>query len=81
VEHYSPHHPRRTLELPERFEGRSHFGHEVFRLFPRREVAALVELVVVDEIWIRLPCPVPWALKDLIWKLSSGCGGFERLTF
>ena len=40
-------------KLPQRFEGRAHFADEQFRLFPRREVGAFGELVVVDELHIR----------------------------
>ena len=42
------------------------------RLFPSRKVPAFVELVVVDEIGIRLLCPTPRGLIELIREGAHG---------
>ena len=42
------------------------------RLLKGREVAALVELVVMDELGIRTLCPTPRGGVDLIWKDADG---------
>src|SRR5215213_9209062 len=39
-----------SLELAQRFERRSDLGSEEFRLFERREVTALVDLVPINEL-------------------------------
>ena len=41
--------PQPTALLPERLERRAHLGREQLRLLPRREVAALLDLVEVDQ--------------------------------
>src|SRR5262249_46971561 len=53
------------LRLPKRFEGRSHFRREELRLFPRGEVPALLQPVVVDELWVRSFCPTLGRRVDL----------------
>jgi hypothetical protein len=44
-----------------------HFLQEL-RLFPRRKVPALVELVVMDEVGIGLLRPTPRRMVDLVRK-------------
>jgi hypothetical protein len=41
---------------------------EQLGLLPRREVTALVNLVVIDELWICLLCPTPRGLILLAGK-------------
>src|SRR5215218_6260343 len=60
-----------TLEhghLPKRPEGGAQLLGEKLRLLPGGEVAALVDLVVVDEVGIRLLCPTARRLILLAWK-------------
>src|SRR5829696_7711656 len=48
-----------TFELLQRREARAHLPHEELRLLPGGEVCAFVELVVVDQLGIRLLRPTP----------------------
>src|SRR6266481_8692807 len=57
-----------AIRSAQRFEPRAKFGHEDLRLFPRREVSAFVDLVVVDELGIRLLRPAPRGLIELVRK-------------
>src|SRR6266849_8406100 len=68
-----------VLRWTQRPERRSHLRAEELRLFPRREVTALVELVVINELGIRLLCPTPWSCIDLVWKYTHGSR--DRHTF
>src|SRR5207247_5424435 len=43
-------HPPHDIDLPQRLERRAHLRREELRLFPRREVPALVRLVEVGEL-------------------------------
>src|SRR5262249_33636476 len=61
-----------SFRLAQRPERRSDFGGEKLRLFPRREVAALVNLVVVDKFGICALCPTPRGLILLAGKDSYG---------
>src|SRR3954463_10798294 len=49
-------------------EPRAQLFHEELRLFPRREVPALVELVVMDEPGIRPLRPAPRRRDDVVGK-------------
>jgi len=53
---------------PQRFERRSRFGSEVFRLFPHREVTALLDLIPIDELVIGTLDPASWRTVDLAGK-------------
>src|SRR5829696_289064 len=53
----------RDLHPPHRLERRAELGREELRLFPRREVAALFDLVVVDEFRV---CPLRPAPRGLV---------------
>ena len=55
-------------ELQERPQPRAQLFHEELRLVPCREVAALVEFVVVDELGIRTLRPAPRCLVELAGK-------------
>src|SRR5438309_11490472 len=52
-------------ELAQRLERRAHLRREEQRLFPRREVPALVHLVEVGELRIAALRPAPGGLVDL----------------
>src|SRR5213594_3902544 len=56
------------LHLPQRLEPYAHLIHQKLRLFPRRKVPALVELVVMDEPGIRPLRPAPRCSDDLVRK-------------
>src|SRR3954451_15579584 len=47
-------------------EGRPDFFGEDLRLLPGGEVAAFVDFVEVDELWIRLLRPAPWSWIELV---------------
>src|SRR5258708_29373736 len=63
---------RLSVLRSQRSERRPHLAREDLRLLPRREVAALVELVVMDEFGKRPLCPTARGLVDLIWKGAHG---------
>src|SRR5262245_57238793 len=63
---------RRVLRSAQRAERRAQLVREQLGLFPGREVAASVELVVVDEFGIRPLCPAPRGLIELVWKGAHG---------
>src|ERR1051326_3202278 len=56
---------RNDLWTTQRVERRAHFRREEQRLFPRREVPALVHLVEVGEVRVTALCPAPGGLVDL----------------
>src|SRR5262245_13917259 len=58
--------------VAQRLESGANFSHEQSRLFPGREVAALLDLVVIDEVGIRLLRPVPRGLILLPRKDGYG---------
>src|ERR1700722_55441 len=58
--------------MTKRFEGGAKFLTEEFRLFPGREVAAFVELVVMDQVGIGPLCPTPRSLVELVWEDTYG---------
>src|SRR5438046_8587270 len=60
--------PLNYLHLPQRLEPYAHLVHQKLRLFPRRKVPALVELVVMDEPGIRPLRPAPRCRDDLVRK-------------
>src|SRR5688572_1922245 len=60
--------PLIQFELSQRLEPCAHLIHQELRLFPRREVPALVELVVMDEVRIGLLRPSPRRMVDLVRK-------------
>src|SRR5215213_5941124 len=60
--------PLNYLDLPQRLEPYAHLIHQKLRLFPRRKVPALVELVVVDEVGIRPLRPAARGLILLVRK-------------
>jgi hypothetical protein len=53
-------------------ERRAELGTEEFRLFPRREVTALVDLVEIDELVITTLGPASWRTVDLAGKDRHG---------
>src|SRR2546422_10627862 len=57
-----------SLQLAQWSERRADLGSEEFRLFPRREVTALVDLVKVDELVIGTLGPALWRTIDLARK-------------
>src|SRR5206468_90591 len=65
-------HPRcpypQSVQLAQGPERRLDLGHEELRLLPGREVAAFVELVVVDEVGIRPLRPAPRRRVELVGK-------------
>jgi hypothetical protein len=76
---------RRPLEdLAQRPERGAHLLREQLQLFPRGEVTAAVEPVVVDEV-VRVGalCPAARGLVELVWehadarKSRCGSGGFR----
>src|SRR5207245_5053853 len=65
--------PPISLESAQRLERGTHFLAEYPRLFPGSEVAASVELVVMDEVvGIRALCPAPRCLIQLVGKNADG---------
>src|SRR5439155_14321731 len=54
-----------SLQLAQRSERRAELGREEFRLFPRREVTALVDLVEIDQLVIATLIPALWRTVDL----------------
>src|SRR6266550_1992588 len=64
--------PLTYLHLPQRLEPYAHLIHQKLRLFPRRKVPALVELVVMDELGIRPLRPAPRCSDDLVRKEAHG---------
>src|SRR6516164_3892333 len=58
--------------LTKRFERGSQFCAEKFGLFPRREVAAFVHLVEVDQIPVGPPCPRLRGSIDVIREHRDG---------
>src|SRR5262245_46071024 len=61
-----------AFELAQRLTAREHGGHEQLRLFPRREVSAFGEPVVVDQLGIRLLSPTLRRLVDLFGESAHG---------
>ena len=58
--------------LAQCFEGRPHLGGEQVGLFPGGEVAAAIELVVVDKVrGIRTLRPAVWCLIQLVWNINT----------
>src|SRR5215467_2240618 len=49
-----------------RFGARAHLGHKEAGLLPRREVTALFQLVVMNELRIRLLRPAPRGCVDFV---------------
>src|SRR5712672_2656175 len=62
------------LRVTQRPEARANLRDKMLRLLPGREVGALVELVVVDELWIRLLSPTRRRLVDLFGESAHGDG-------
>ena len=60
------------LRLAQRLECGAEFCCKKFWLLPGREVSALVELVVIYEFGIRLLCPTPRCLIELVRKDAHG---------
>src|SRR5262245_18627449 len=58
--------PIASGSLAQRSKRSAHLGTEELRLLPRREVGALVELVVVDEVRIGLLRPTARSRVDLV---------------
>ena len=54
-----------SFQLPQRLEPCAKLFDEERRLLPPREVPALVEFVVMDEVGIPSLCPTPRRLRDL----------------
>src|SRR4051794_13997799 len=65
------------FELAQRSEGSLDLLGEDLRLFPRREVPALFELVVVDEFGIRLLRPALRSLIKLVRESADRNGNRE----
>src|SRR5690349_1520022 len=63
---------RRRGRAAERPERRAQLGHEERRLLPRREVAALRERVVVNELRIRALRPAARRRVDLVGEGAHG---------
>src|SRR5258705_5416950 len=66
---------RPTMTSPSRPEGLetlAHFGNEIPRLLPRREVPAFGKLVVVDELGIGLLGPALGGRVDLVREYAHG---------
>src|SRR5215212_2036907 len=68
-----------THLLAKRREAVANLFREQLRLFPGREVAALVELVVVDEVGICLLGPTPRHLIEIVRKDAHGYGHGDAL--
>ena len=60
------------VRLAQRSERRAKFLGKKLRLFPGREVAALVGLVEVDQVAIGAPGPCFWRTVDILWKHGDG---------
>src|SRR4051812_6600956 len=58
--------------LAKRAEPRAQLGGVQLRLLPGGEVPALVELVVMDQVGIRLLCPTPRHLIELVREDAHG---------
>src|SRR3954463_14584388 len=58
----------REPELSQRPQARAHLLHQELRLFPRREVPARVELVVMDEPGVRPLRPTSRRRDDIVRK-------------
>src|SRR4029450_13744629 len=58
--------------LPKRPERVSQFARKEFRLFPGGEVAALVDLVEVGEVWVDLLGPMTGGPEDLVRENREG---------
>src|SRR5260370_25971437 len=65
-------HAAHILQSAQRLERRAQVRHQQLWLFPRREVPAFVELVVIDELGIR---PLRPASRGLIELLRKGAHG------
>src|SRR5215207_3295029 len=65
--------------LSKRTEARSHFSREEFRLFPGGEVPTLLDLVVVDEVGIRLLGPAARRAVDLFGEHADGYRNCDAL--
>src|SRR3954471_3485950 len=65
-------HPREHRRLPQRPEPGTDLVDEQLRLFPSREVPALVEPVVMDQVRIGVLCPLPRPLEELTRKHTHG---------
>src|SRR3954466_7744778 len=65
-------HPCEYRHLAKRAQPGADLGDEQLRLLPGREVPALVELVVVDEVGIRLLCPTARRLIELVREDAHG---------
>jgi hypothetical protein len=57
-----------TFELPQRLERRAQLGREELRLLSRREVAALLDRVVIDQLGVRSLRPAPRGMRLLAGK-------------
>src|SRR5260370_24042036 len=68
-----------TFELPQRSEPRAQLWHEEPRLFPGREVPALVEFVVVDELGVRALRPAPRSGTEIIREDAHRDGDGDAL--
>src|SRR4030095_7305629 len=62
----------REFAVAKRCECSPDFLCEKLRLFPGREMATFVELVVMDELGIRPLCPGPRRGIDLVWENADG---------
>src|SRR4051812_38605302 len=62
------------LRWSQRPERRPHLLGEHGRLFPGGKVAAFLEPVVINELWICLFRPAPRGLIELVWK-GADAGG------
>src|SRR5262249_36925042 len=66
--------PLTNCRSAQRLERGSHLGREELRLFPGREVPALVSDVVVDEGVVRALHPVLRRLEELVGEHRVGDG-------
>src|SRR5580658_7384918 len=60
------------LSLPQRSEARANLFGKELRLFPGREVAAFLHLVVVNQFGIRPLCPAPRRRIEFVRKDAHG---------
>src|SRR4026207_1452000 len=60
------------FNLPQRLEPRAEVAHQELRLFPCREVPALVVLVVEQQVVVGALGPTPRSLVDLLRKDADG---------
>src|SRR4051812_31767762 len=67
----------RRPALLQRLEPGAHLADEELRLLPGREMCAFIELVVVDQLGIRLLCPTPWGRVDLFRESAHGDRDFD----